>query len=71
MNLPETRDNLVKVIYEFPEGSFYIEGEELQNYLDNLDVVGGLLVSRSYIQMKPIEWKAVAATNDSEERARP
>jgi hypothetical protein len=49
--------NVIKLVRVFDDGSTeYIDGQSLENYNYNVGICNGIITSRSYIQMKPVEW---------------
>jgi hypothetical protein len=57
-------EELRSVIYIYADGSQY-KMLDVQNYIDNLKSAGGLLATRSYIQMKPVNYEKITPTNPS------
>lgn len=49
----------MKIIYEFEGGEQYVlEGENVDNYRENLHYAEALAATRSYFEgFKPVEWK--------------
>lgn len=48
---------VIKVERTYEDGTQeYLEGRNLENYLENLDVASSIAGTRSYIQFKPVEW---------------
>ena len=48
---------VVKIIKHYEDGtSEYLDGEALDNYNTNMDIVNGICLSRGYIKFKPVEW---------------
>lgn len=55
---------LIRWERHYSDGSVeYTDKESTKNFEDNLSSVGGLIASRSYIQMKPVEWQESKAEN--------
>ena len=55
-------EKLKRVIYVFEDNTEY-EMIDVQNYVDNLKVSGGLLATRGYITMKPVKWNKITKEN--------
>jgi len=56
--------HLIRWEKHYSDGSVeYTDQESTKNFEDNLSSVEGLIASRSYIQMKPVEWEKSKAEN--------
>ena len=56
--------HLIRWEKHYSDGSVeYTDEESTKNFEDNLSSVGGLIASRSHIQMKPVEWQLRKAEN--------
>lgn len=47
----------IKWIQQLEDGTMLVaDGQDAENFNHNLDVVNGLLVSRSYMNLKEVNW---------------
>jgi hypothetical protein len=64
MKIMSNEKQLIRWERHYSDGSVeYTDEESTNNFEDNLSSVGGLIASRSYIQMKPVEWHERKAEN--------
>lgn len=57
MDKEEKEKQLIRWEKHYSDGSVeYTDLESTKNFVDNLSSVNGLLVTRSYMKMTPVEW---------------
>ncbi len=48
---------ITKIERHYQDGHIeYLDGENLENYLKNIEIANGFATSRSYIQFLPVNW---------------
>lgn len=64
MDKNEKEKQVIRWEKHYSDGSVeYTDLESSKNFIDNLSSIDGIVVSRSYLKMKPVEWMKTEGKN--------